>query len=78
MEALSSIFFFFYQVSMQYPYGSYMGQATPDARLRCDIPHGRGTFYYHDGGVYDGFWNRGNWEGQVRWHDRHITYHSSS
>ena len=50
---------------MQYPYGSYVGQATPDARLMCDIPHGRGTFCYHDGGVYDGFWNRGNWEGQV-------------
>lgn len=30
-----------FQVSMQYPYGSYMGQATPDARLMCDIPHGR-------------------------------------
>lgn len=29
------------QVSMQYPYGRYMGQATPDARLMCDIPHGQ-------------------------------------
>lgn len=28
------------QVSMQYPYGMYMGQATPNARLMCDIPHG--------------------------------------
>jgi len=28
--------------------------------------HAQGTFYYHDGGVYDGYWNRGNWEGHVR------------
>lgn len=26
---------------MQYPYGMYMGQAIPDARLGSDIPHGR-------------------------------------
>ncbi|CAN0422453.1 unnamed protein product, partial [Ectocarpus fasciculatus] len=52
-------------VSMQYPYGMYMGQAIPDARLGSDIPHGRGSFFYNDGAVYDGDWNRGNWEGQA-------------
>ncbi|CAM9605621.1 unnamed protein product [Scytosiphon promiscuus] len=50
---------------MQYPYGRYIGQATPDARLMCDIPHGRGSFFYNDGSVYEGSWNRGNWEGQA-------------